>query len=659
MASESAPAAAAKPAKLHGRAFYERIGSPKYIVAPMVDQSEFAWRMLTRSFLPEEERGSVLAYSPMLHARLFSETQKYRDTHFQPTTASMLPSDTRYNSTKPATTTTTTVDPAAAEAAPEEQEAPAPYYLDGNPAFDRPLFVQFCANDADALLAGARLVAPYCDAVDLNLGCPQGIARKGHYGAFLQEEPALIQRLVRTLHEHLPVPVTAKIRILESPEATLAYARGVLDAGASILTVHGRRREQKGHLTGVADWDYIRYLREHLPPDTVLFANGNVLQHGDLARCLEATGADGVMTAEGNLSDPALFAPPPPPGREGREYWRGRDGRGGWRVDAVVRRYLDIMHRYVVGQEPPERRPLFMPGDDESWLRSNDEKEEEKEKKTKENGGGETAPNEISESQEPARKKRRKDGGGGGHDGANNNNNNNKNKGKGDKQAAGGGKMSSVTAGPNFVGLQAHLFHLLRHFVTRHHDVRDALARSRLGDLSVTEGILDMVERRVAEGLLEYERTGGRSVEDEDLARNGAYDRGSRGEGEAGVDESGGRTVVEGEGEDDPDSSVATVRRCKRPWWVVQPIVRPLPKEAMAKGAISLSKKEKQKLAEAQAEAERAREKVEGPTTTAGGAHPAAAAAAVQTNGKETTAEQAAETLEKATDFQESGLVSG
>ncbi len=28
-------------AKIRGRAFYESIGSPKYIVAPMVDQSEF------------------------------------------------------------------------------------------------------------------------------------------------------------------------------------------------------------------------------------------------------------------------------------------------------------------------------------------------------------------------------------------------------------------------------------------------------------------------------------------------------------------------------------------------------------------------------------------------------------------------------------------
>lgn len=35
------PASAAVPKKLQGRQFYESIGSPKYIVAPMVDRSEF------------------------------------------------------------------------------------------------------------------------------------------------------------------------------------------------------------------------------------------------------------------------------------------------------------------------------------------------------------------------------------------------------------------------------------------------------------------------------------------------------------------------------------------------------------------------------------------------------------------------------------------
>ena len=41
MALAQVPAAAPAKPKLFGRAFYESIGSPKYVVAPMVDQSEF------------------------------------------------------------------------------------------------------------------------------------------------------------------------------------------------------------------------------------------------------------------------------------------------------------------------------------------------------------------------------------------------------------------------------------------------------------------------------------------------------------------------------------------------------------------------------------------------------------------------------------------
>ncbi|KAM0334309.1 hypothetical protein ACHAQA_001332 [Verticillium albo-atrum] len=497
-------------AALRGRAFYESIGSPKYVVAPMVAQSEFAWRMLTRSFLAPSEQSGVLAYTPMFHARHFKDTESYRQQNFQP------------------------VRPAASKAA-EPSAAP---WLDGNPAIDRPLFVQFCANDPDALLGAAQRAAPYCDAVDINFGCPQGIARKGHYGAFLQEDQDLIFRLVNTLHRNLDIPVTAKIRILETREATLAYALNVLRAGASILTVHGRRREQKGHLTGLADWSTIRWLRDQLPAETVLFANGNVLEHGDLQRCLEATGADAVMSAEGNLSDPGLFAAPPAPGEGGRAYWRGRDGKGGWRVDEVMRRYLDILHVHVAGAEPPARRALFLPGDDVAWL---------------EEAGDEDA-------EQPARKKVKRDG---------------------------AAKKKDKVVSPNYGGMQPHMFHLLRHFVSRHTDVRDMLAKARSGDLEAYEAILAAVERKIAQGLLEYERTDGKMFDEENGVKAAAEDAPASTKEEDAQDE----TI-------DEESSVATVKRCKRPWWVVQPIVRPLPKEALAKGAIRPSKKDLQKLAD-------------------------------------------------------------
>lgn len=267
-----------------GRLLFSKLGQPQRVVAPMVDGSELGWRLISRRY------GAQLCYSPMLHSRLFSQDKKFRDQFL--------------------------------------------CEMDGHPEIDRPLIIQFCANDPDVLLEAAKHVVGKCDAVDINFGCPQGIAKKGHYGSFLMDEWDLVYNLINKLATELgdQLPVTAKIRVFDDWSKSLEYAKLCLSAGAKFLTIHGRTREMKGQRTGLANWKLVKYLRENLPDGTVFISNGNILYPDDIERCIQDIGCDAVMSAEANLSNPGVF------------WTKSNDKEKLFpRVDKFMREYFDIV----------------------------------------------------------------------------------------------------------------------------------------------------------------------------------------------------------------------------------------------------------------------------------------------------------------------------
>lgn len=271
----------------HGRPDQE----PAIVLAPMVDQSDLPFRMLCRDY------GVNLCFTPMVHAKLFMNNLDYR----------------------------------------------RKFSLQNTPASDRPLIAQICGSDVETVVATAKLLEPYCDGIDLNCGCPQGIAKRGRYGAFLLEQTQLLLPVVKALLAAVRVPVSVKVRLLssvhgedkveeeeeedaaaavaaaaaspetESPEqaynnqdeeagganenkaplppeykpsveASLRLYRQLVDAGIHLLTVHGRTRHQKGVFTGKADWSAIRRVVKEFGDRIPIFANGTSSQS---ALCFE------------------------------------------------------------------------------------------------------------------------------------------------------------------------------------------------------------------------------------------------------------------------------------------------------------------------------------------------------------------------------------
>ena len=171
---------------------------------------------------------------------------------------------------------------------------------------DKPLIAQLAGNNIDVLLDAGKMLQAHVTGLDLNLGCPQKIAKRGNYGAYLLPQTEKVCLIVESLCKNLECPISVKIRKFDNIADTIALCRDLESCGISMLTMHGRTRQQNKQLSGPADWTSIAEVRKSLSIPVI--ANGGIESLEDVSKCLSVTGAHGVMSSEGILENPYLFS---------------------------------------------------------------------------------------------------------------------------------------------------------------------------------------------------------------------------------------------------------------------------------------------------------------------------------------------------------------
>jgi tRNA-dihydrouridine synthase B len=169
-----------------------------------------------------------------------------------------------------------------------------------------PHVVQLAGCEAHWMAEGARIAESMgADIIDINMGCPAREVTGRLAGSALMREPEHALALIEATVAAVKVPVTLKMRMgwdersLNAPD----IARRAEAAGIQMITVHGRTRCQ--FFKGRADWAFISQVKQAVRVPVI--ANGDILGVEDAQRCLQASGADGVMIGRGAYGAPWLL----------------------------------------------------------------------------------------------------------------------------------------------------------------------------------------------------------------------------------------------------------------------------------------------------------------------------------------------------------------
>ena len=221
---------------------------------------------------------------------------------------------------------------------------------------------QIFGNNPEIMAEGARLALEIsgCDFLDINMGCPMPKIANSGDGCGLMRTPELAEEIVKAVVKAVDVPVTVKCRLGwdKGNINVLDFTKRMEDAGAALLTVHGRTRSML--YSGVADWDMIAKVKQQLSVPVI--ANGDIVDSQTAVKCKNWTKADGVMIGRATFGNPWVFADAAKALAGEGEYQRPILSR---RVDVAVRQFelaLEDKGEYIACLEARKHFAWYLRG---------------------------------------------------------------------------------------------------------------------------------------------------------------------------------------------------------------------------------------------------------------------------------------------------------
>lgn len=172
---------------------------------------------------------------------------------------------------------------------------------------ERPIGSQLFGNDPEIMGLAAKKALTYNpDFIDINMGCPAPKVAGNGGGSALMKDPVLAEKIVKSVVESIDLPITVKMRTGWDKDSLNAVelAKRCENAGASMITVHGRTRTQM-YAPGI-DFKTISEVKKAVKIPVI--ANGDIKDGKSAKEMFETTGCDLVMVGRAAQGNPFVFA---------------------------------------------------------------------------------------------------------------------------------------------------------------------------------------------------------------------------------------------------------------------------------------------------------------------------------------------------------------